>query len=563
MLTAGFLVVSLFALASSKPVARSLQVHETRAAPPSGFVRNGAASSDTVLDLRLALVKNNMDGLIEALYDVSTPSSAKYGQHLTKEEVEAYVAPTAESADAVTSWLSENGVTAKTVSPAGDWLAISIPVSQANEMFDADFSVFTQTDSGSESIRTLSYSIPADLKGHLSFVHPTTTFARASAQLPVKATKYTGSVKKRSTAAEPSACDSYVDPACLQALYGIPTTPATESSNYIGVTGYDDEYANQAALEDFLSEFRTDISDTTTFTVDEIDGGGNDQTQADAGVEANLDTQYTVGIATDVPVVFLSVGEDSSDGVFGFLDTANYFLNLDNPPSVITTSYGSNEEDLSISVAYSLCDAYAQLGARGTSVLFASGDGGVSGSQSSSCTDFVPTFPSGCPYVTSVGATTDFSPETAADFSAGGFSNYWGTPSFQSSQVANYLSYLGSTNSGLYNSSGRGYPDVSAQGVDFIIEYDEDWYTVDGTSCASPTFASVIALVNDQLVAAGKSTLGWLNPFLYENSGALTDITSGDNPGCNTNGFSATTGWDPVTGLGTPIFSSLLSAAGL
>lgn len=44
-----------------------------------------------------------------------------------------------------------------------------------------------------------------------------------------------------------------------------------------------------------------------------------------------------------------------------------------------------------------LCNAYAQLGARGTSILFASGDGGVAGSQTSSCTKFLPTFPSGCP----------------------------------------------------------------------------------------------------------------------------------------------------------------------
>ena len=44
-----------------------------------------------------------------------------------------------------------------------------------------------------------------------------------------------------------------------------------------------------------------------------------------------------------------------------------------------------------------LCNAYAQLGARGTSILFASGDGGVSGGQSQSCSKFVPTFPSGCP----------------------------------------------------------------------------------------------------------------------------------------------------------------------
>lgn len=150
--------------------------------------------------------------------------------------------------------------------------------------------------------------------------------------------------------------------------------------------------------------------------------------------------------------------------------------------------------------------------------------------------------------MTSVGATTGTDPETAASFSAGGFSNIFSRPSFQDTAVSSYLTYLGSTYSGMYNTSGRAYPDVSTQGEDFIIGYEGDFYAVSGTSCASPTFASVIALLNDRLLAAGKSKLGWLNPFLYSTgASALTDITSGDNPGCDTNGFSATTGWDPVS----------------
>ena len=112
--------------------------------------------------------------------------------------------------------------------------------------------------------------------------------------------------------------------------------------------------------------------------------------------------------------------------------------------------------------------------------------------------------------------------------------------------MQSYITSLGSTYSGLYNKTGRGFPDVSAQGVDFIIFNKGSSELVSGTSCASPTFASVVALLNDELLGAGKSTLGFLNPFLYANPSALNDITSGDNPGCNTNGFSAKAGWDPV-----------------
>jgi tripeptidyl-peptidase-1 len=66
------------------------------------------------------------------------------------------------------------------------------------------------------------------------------------------------------------------------------------------------------------------------------------------------------------------------------------------------------------------------------------------------------------------------------------------------------------------------------------------------------------------LFQAGKSPLGFLNPWLYSTAAsALNDITSGSNPGCNTNGFPAKAGWDPVTGLGTPNFTKLKAAAGL
>jgi tripeptidyl-peptidase-1 len=80
---------------------------------------------------------------------------------------------------------------------------------------------------------------------------------------------------------------------------------------------------------------------------------------------------------------------------------------------------------------------------------------------------------------------------------------------------------------------------------------------VAGTSCSSPIFGGLVALLNEQRLAAGKSTLGYLNPLLYKNPGAFTDITSGSNPGCGTKGFPAAKGWDPVTGLGSPKFDAL------
>ena len=61
------------------------------------------------------------------------------------------------------------------------------------------------------------------------------------------------------------------------------------------------------------------------------------------------------------------------------------------------------------------------------------------------------------------------------------------------------------------------------------------------------TFAAVISLLNDFLIASGKPPLGFLNPFIYSTGvSGFNDITSGSNSGCGTNGFTAGTGWDPV-----------------
>ena len=77
---------------------------------------------------------------------------------------------------------------------------------------------------------------------------------------------------------------------------------------------------------------------------------------------------------------------------------------------------------------------------------------------------------------------------------------------------------------------------------------------VSGTSASAPLFASIVALLNDRLIAQGQSTLGFLNPFLYTMGRvALDDVSVGNNPGCGTDGFPATPGWDPVraSALGT------------
>lgn len=78
------------------------------------------------------------------------------------------------------------------------------------------------------------------------------------------------------------------------------------------------------------------------------------------------------------------------------------------------------QDSVSYQYASRINAEFQKAGARGISLLFSSGDGGVSGGQSQQCTKFVPTFPAGSPYVTAVGGSTGSGPETAAGLSSGG-----------------------------------------------------------------------------------------------------------------------------------------------
>ena len=161
-----------------------------------------------------------------------------------------------------------------------------------------------------------------------------------------------------------STCANGTIPACLQDLYAIPTAPATNKNNSLGVTGFFGNTAHYTFLESFLKMYRPDMDPATNFSVVGIDGGSNDQNapsvsegvrrdvaphyqEADNMAVKELDIQYTVGLATDVNITYYFVGIDQQDDLDGFLDEANVLLGLENPPLVLTTSYGTQESTFS------------------------------------------------------------------------------------------------------------------------------------------------------------------------------------------------------------------------
>ena len=123
-------------------------------------------------------------------------------------------------------------------------------------------------------------------------------------------------------------------------------------------------------------------------------------------------------------------------------------------------------------------------------------------------------------------------------------------PQYQQDAVSAYLGRLGDTNKGLFNASGRAFPDIAAQAKSFQVVRGGQTISVSGTSAASPTVAGIVALLNDAIFKNGGKPLGFLNPLLYSDAkDALNDITQGKNPGCGTDGFPTSKGWDPVRAL--------------
>jgi len=90
--------------------------------------------------------------------------------------------------------------------------------------------------------------------------------------------------------------------------------------------------------------------------------------------------------------------------------------------------------------------------------------------------------------------------------------------------------------------------DMPAQGLPADRNIGENILEA-GTSGACPIFAAIINRINEERLEIGKKPIGFLNPALYAApSSIFHDIVSGTNPGCGSPGFSASEGWDPVTG---------------
>ena len=212
--------------------------------------------------------------------------------------------------------------------------------------------------------------------------------------------------------------------------------------------------------------------------------------------------------------------------------------------------------------------AMANAVANGVTILAATGDKGSADHVLGNVLGVV--WPSVSPSVVAVGGTelelwpnNTIKTETVSVNSGGGISTVFPVPSWQNGLP--YRKYFKSdssygptvtlTSGTLSSGIGRGVPDISAPYRTYPIWFNGNVVPVAGTSASCPIVAGLVARVKS---LSGKN-FNSLNPILYGNSRIFNDFTIGNNDDILTEGYSASQGWDPVVGLGSPNGQTLLN----
>lgn len=537
--------------------------------------------------------------------------------------MQAIFAPADESVTAIKRWLVDAGISAETISSpkSQGWIDFRTTVSKLEALLQTRYHIYESRASGTESVGTDEYHLPTTIAEHIDFITPavahlqvqrrdgTATAKARSASLVAKKRPLAGSSQHNAA----SACDQVVTPACIRGVYSIPQGTSNIRGNELGMFEADIDIYKQNDLDLFYRKFATNIPKGFGPTVHYIDYNGDIPDGSEATCESALDFDIALPIIYPQRSILYQTNnnlnvESTTTGIFNqFLDAVDgTYCTKDGgddpkvdgkiphqpcgefkPANVISFSYGMSENDWPTAYQKRQCNEFMKLGLQGTSVVFASGDGGVAGRNGEHCNGldgsiFNPTTPASCPYVTSVGSTqltgSDIarSPESATTSfsSGGGFSNIWTTPSYQSHAVSSYFAQHDPgfpsfnisdnkipANGGIYNRQGRGYPDVAALGSSGVSALGGAFTLMDGTSMSCPLFASILNRINEERLKIGKPVVGFVNPALYRNPSMFRDVTIGGHFGvgtCKGKGFSAVEGWDPVTGLGTPRYPEMI-----
>jgi subtilase family serine protease len=546
---------------------QSLQVlhHHVRRAVSSGQAAL-AGSLPLTQRLNLAIVlplrnQSELTSLLSRLYDPSCPD---YRHFLSVDQFTQQFSPAAEDYQAVVDFARANGFTV-TGTPANRMIVpISGSVAQVEKAFNVRMNNYQhptekRTFYSPDREPSLNVSVPvAHIAGLNNFSIPHPMVTKASANQVTVSPAVLGSGPYGSYLASDMRAAYYTStlPTGSTALTGNGQTVGLlefGGYNISDVTASFDGTATATGSENSYVVAYKPTADGTTYTIPVnnvlLDGANGEPSGGDT--EEVLDIVQAIGMAPGLSQVRVYIGS-SDASMLNSMATENIAKQL-------SISWGWDPDDPSTDDSF-----FQEFAAQGQSVFAASGDYGAFDAVIS------PYFyPAEDDYLTAVGGTDlitssaggVWSSEVAWDRSGGGISpDNISIPSWQTG-VAN------SANGG--STTLRNEPDVAA-------EANTDNYNCNmgscqgswgGTSFAAPRWAGFTALVNQQAVSTGNPTVGFINPAIYaigesSNYGSdLHDITSGNNDDASQPvWFSAVTGYDLVTGWGSPTGQNLINA---
>jgi subtilase family serine protease len=505
----------------------------------------GQLPATQILRLVIVLPLRNQTELDNLLTDLYNPSSPSYHHFLTVDQFTAEFGPTQEDYNTALAFAEDNGFTVVATSRNRLNIQVTGTVATIQRAFHVTMRTYqhpTENRIFYSPDREPTVDLPFQLwhisgLDNYSIPHPA-GLTRRPASYGAKSGATTGS--------GPSA--SFLGSDMRAAYYG--GTSLTGSGQSLGLLEY---YGTDLAdLQTYYTNAHqtypgsiihlVSTDGTSTSCVDDRAGGDCDDT------EQTLDMTQALGMAPALSSLVMYVGSTDA-AIFNAMATASP-LNAQ-----LSSSWTWSPADPSTDNPY-----FEEFAAQGQNLFQAAGDDGkwtTSGSGSE-------IYPADDVYITSVGGTDletssaagPWASETAWSDGGGGISpDKFAIPSWQTSAAAGCSSC---------SKSYRNGPDVSGNAnFTYYVCADQTTCTANeygGTSFAAPLWAGFLALTNQQSVANGNGTLGFINPSLYtigEGSSYdsdFHDITSGSN------GYSATTGYDLASGWGSPNGVDLINA---
>jgi len=508
-------------------------------------VRNGAAPLVSNLDtqkhlkLALSLQPRNQAELDQLLRDLQDPKSPQYHQYLSVEQFTARFAPTQADYDTVVAWAEANGLTVTATAANRRLVDVEGPVETINRAFKVKMGNYAHPSenrtffAADREPTPVGLSVPLlHISGLDNFRLPHTHYSKKSSATPIP---HGGS----------GPGGEFLPSDMRTAYYG--SGSLTGSGQTVGIFSFDGYVSNDISVYYSNTGMSSSVP-VSNVLVSGFDGKcGHVGSSCDDG-EQILDIVNVIGMAPGLTKVLFYEGDSATD-----------ILNKmasDNQAKVLSCSWGGGDFDNATDDPI-----YQEMAAQGQTFVNATGD---SGSYNASSSAYDP--PSADSNVLEVGGTDlttsssgAWSAETVWSDGGGGYTSASGesTPSYQ--KLAGVIT---SANKG--STTYRNDPDVAAEAnFDNPTVSNGSFETgYGGTSFAAPRWAGFLALVNQQAVANGKATVGFVNPAIYNvgigssYTSNFHDVTSGSN------GFSAVAGYDLATGWGSPQAALVNSLAG-